>query len=171
MLRVSALSSRELLTVLRGLRTLDRDTKRHLRQSLKDMVLTAWQAELAKHASTSLESRVLVSTGRARVSDQNVRLTSASLSRSLSGGLKPSESYGPVEFGANPRPGAKEEAHSRKGTPFTRYRDPNRPFKKPNRRGYVVYPSAASIIPRVLAMYVQTFVRAIHEALEGKSNG
>lgn len=171
MLRVSALASRELLTVLRGLRTLDRDTKRHLRQSLKDMVLTAWQTELAKHASTPLESRVLAATGRARISDQNVRLTSASLSRSLSGGLKPSESYGPVEFGADPRPAAKERVTNRKGTTFTRYRDPNRPFKKPNRRGYVVYPSAANVIPRVFAMYVQTFVRGIHEALEGKSNG
>jgi hypothetical protein len=27
----------------------------------------------------------------------------------------------------------------------------------------------ANVIPRVLAMYVQTYVRAIHEALEGKS--
>lgn len=171
MLRISAYSSRELLTVLRGLRNLDRDTKRHTRQSLKGMVLEAWQAALRSRATTALESRVLAATGRARVSDQNVRLTSASLSRSLSGGLKPSESYGPVEFGAPPRPGATERVTNRQGTTFTRQRDPNKPFKAPNRRGYVVYPSAAEIIPRVMSMYVQTFVRAIYEALEGKSNG
>lgn len=171
MLRVSAYSSREVLAVLRGLGNLDRDTRRHTRQSLKGMVLEAWQAALNKRADTALESRVLAKTGRARVSDQNVRLTSASLTRSLSGGLKPSESYGPVEFGANPRPAAQERVTNRQGTTFTRTRDPNKPFKKPNRRGYVVYPAAAEIIPRILAMYVQTFVRAIHEALEGKSNG
>lgn len=171
MLRVSAYSSRELLHVLRGLRNLDRDTKKALRQNLKPMAEQAWKEALAQHADTRLEHRVLVDTGRARVSDQNVRLTSASLSRSLTGGLKPSASYGPVEFGAGPRPAARETATSRKGNKFTRHRDPNRPFKAPNRRGYVVYPAAASVIPRVLAMYVQTFVRAIHEALEGKSNG
>lgn len=169
MLRVSAYSSQELLTVLRGLRNLDRDTKKQLRRSLKAMAEQAWKELLERHASTKLERLVLTATGRVRVSDQNVRLTSASLSRSLSGGLKPSESYGPVEFGANPRPGAEETATSRRGKSFTRKRDPHRPFKAPNRKGNVVYPSAAQIIPRILAMYVQTFVRAIHEALEGKS--
>jgi len=171
MLRVSALSSRELLTVLRGLRTLDRDTKKVLRRELKGMAETAWKDALNRNADTKLERRVLADSGRVRVSDQNVRLTSASLSRSLTGGLKPSESYGPVEFGANPRPAATETVRGKGSGTFTRHRDPNRPFKKPNRRGYVVYPSAAQIIPRILAMYVQTFVRAIHEALEGKSNG
>lgn len=169
MLRVSAYSSRELLAVLRGLRNLDRETKKHLRRNLKQIAEQAWKQALAQHADTRLEHRVLVDSGRVRVSDQNVRLTSASLSRSLSGGLKPSENYGPVEFGASPRPGASERAMSRRGREFERNRDPNRPFKAPNRKGYVVYPAAASIIPRILAMYVQTFVRAIHEALEGKS--
>lgn len=169
MLRVSAYSSRELLLVLRGLRNVDKETKKHLRSNLKGMALEAWKQALARHADTRLEHRVLVDTARVRVSDQNVRLTSASLSRSLTGGLKPSQSYGPVEFGASPRPGATESVRNKKGTQFERTRDPNRPFKKPNRRGYVVYPSAASVIPRILAMYVQTFVRAIHEALEGKS--
>lgn len=170
MLRVSAYSSQELLTVLRGLRNLDRETKKHLRRNLKQMAEQAWKELLARFAKTRLEQLVLAATGRVRVSDQNVRLTSASLSRSLSGGLKPSEHFGPVEFGANPRPGATENVTSRKGKQFQRNRDPNRPFKRPNRRGNVVYPSAAMIIPRILAMYVQTFVRAIHEALEGKAS-
>lgn len=169
MIRVSAYSSRELLTVLRGLRNLDRETKKHLRRSLKQVAEQAWKQTLAQNASTRLEHRVLVDSGRVRVSDQNVRLTSASLSRSLSGGLKPSVNFGPVEFGATPRPGATERATSRRGKSFDRKRDPSRPFKRPNRKGYVVYPAAASVIPRILAMYVQTFVRAIHEALEGKS--
>lgn len=169
MLRVSAYSSQELLTVLRGLRNLDRETKKHLRRSLKTMAEQAWKAALAQRANTKLEQRVLVDSGRVRVSDQNVRITSASLSRSLTGGLKPSVSYGPVEFGADPSPGATETATSVRGKSFTRKRDPHRPFKRPNRKGYVVYPAAASIIPRILAMYVQTFVRAIHDALEGKS--
>lgn len=169
MLRVSVYSSRELLQVLRGLRNLDRETRKHQRQGLKGMVEHAWKQTLAQHANTRLEHRVLVDTARVRISDQNVRLTSASLSRKLRGGLKPSVSYAPVEFGAEPSPGATETVRAKNGGTFTRRRDPHRPFKAPNRRGYVVYPSIAAVVPRVLAMYTQTFLRAIHEALEGKN--
>lgn len=166
MLRVSAYSSREVLTVLRGLRNLDRDTKKQLRSHLRPMVLDAWRTELAKHASTQLEQRVLVDTGRAKVSDQNVRLTSATLSRSLTGGLKPSQHFGPVEFGAHPK---QAQALNPRGRGY-QTRNVHAPFKAPNRQGYVVYRAAAAVIPRVLAMYVQTYVRAIHEAFEGKSS-
>lgn len=166
MLRVSAYSNSQLLAVLRGLRNLDRETKKHLRANLKKMVQTEWQAELAARASTRTEQRVLVGTARAAVSDQNVRLKSASIGRSLSGGLKPSESYGPVEFGAPKR--VKTVRSTRRGTPYRTTRDVNAPMRAPNRRGYVVFPTLANIVPRVLAMYTQTFMRAIHEALEGK---
>lgn len=167
MLRVSAYSSRELLTVLRGLHNLDRDTKRHTRQYLKSLVQQAWQAAVAQHADTRLEQRVLVSTARARVSDQNVRLTSAQVGKSLSGGLKPSVNFGAVEFGADPR--VRTVQSQRKGTPYRSKRNTTAQLRPSNRRGYAVYPAAASVIPRVLSMYVQTFVRAFHEALEGKS--
>jgi hypothetical protein len=160
MLRVSVYSSRELLTVIRGLRNLDRETKKQLRAHLRPMVTQAWREALAARANTDLERRVLVDTARVKVSDQNVRLTSATLSRSLTGGLKPSAHYGPVEFGA-----ARLERTTSRGR-----RNVHAPFKQPNRRGYVVYPAAAAVIPRVLAMYVQTYARAIHEALEGKSS-
>jgi hypothetical protein len=151
MLRVSAYSSRELLTVLRGLRVLDRETKKQLRGHLRPMVLQVWQQAVAERASTRLQRRVLADTARTKISDQNVRLTSATLSRSLQGGLKPSEDWAPVEFGAGP------STRNAKA------------FGGADRSGKVVYPAMANVIPRVLAMYVQTYVRAIHEALEGKA--
>ncbi|GAA5205866.1 hypothetical protein [Microbacterium kyungheense] len=152
MIRVSAYSSRELLAVLRGLRNLDRETKKQLRGHLRPMVLQVWQQAVAERASTKLQRVVLADTARAKVSDQNVRLTSAQIGRARSGGLKPSQDWQPVEFGAG------RSTRNAKA------------FGPPNRSGKVVYPAAASVIPRVLAMYVQTFVRAIHEALEGKAS-
>lgn len=152
MLRVSALSSRELLTVLRGLRNLDRETKKQLRAHLRPMVLQEWQAAMAAKATTKLQNAVLVRTARARVSDQNITLTSATVGRSLVGGLKPSASWQAVEFGAGP---ATRNAKA---------------FGPPDRNGKVFYPAAANIIPRIIAMYVQTYARAIHEALEGKAS-
>lgn len=152
MLRVSAYSSRELLTVLRGLRNLDRDTKKHLRQHLRPMIREVWQEALAARATTKLQNAVLVRTARARVSDQNVTLTSATVGRSLTGGLRPSANWQVVEFGAGP---ATRNAKA---------------FGPPDRNGKVFYPAAAAVIPRVLAMYAQTYIRAIHEALEGKAS-
>lgn len=152
MFRVSAYSSRQLLGVLRGLRNLDRETKKQTRGHLRPMVLQVWKQAAAERASTKLQRVVLADTARAKVSDQNVRLTSAQIGRARSGGLKPSANWQPVEFGSGPS--------TRNAKAF----GPN------NRSGKVVYPAAASVIPRVLAMYVQTFVRAIHEALEGKAS-
>lgn len=166
MLRVSAYSNRELLLVLRGLGNLDRDTKKALRAHLRPMALAAWKQAAAQHADTRLEHRMLVDTARARVSDQNVRLTSASVGRSLAGGLKPSAGWAAVEFGANPS--RRTVSSQRKGTPYKSTRNTTAQLRRPNRRGYVVYPAAAAVIPRILAMYVQTYVRGIHEALEGK---
>lgn len=151
MIRVSAYSSRELLNVLRGIRNLDRETRKQTRAGLRSMIREAWQGELAQRADTRLQRRVLVDTARAVVSDQNVRLQSARMNRSLSGGLRPSSGFGPVEFGAGPR------VRNAKA------------FGGQARRGKVVYPTVAEIVPRVLAMYVQTFKRTIHEAFEGKA--
>lgn len=148
MLRVSAYSSRELLMVLRGLRNLDKDTRRHTRRGLTSMARDAWQQAVTARATRKVERLVLADTARVRVSDQNVRLTSATVGRALRGGLKPSLDWHPVEFGSGPQ---------------------SPQFKAPNRRGYVVYPAIAEMAPRILAMYVQTFVRAINEALEGRS--
>jgi hypothetical protein len=168
MLQVSAYSSRELLAVLRGLRNLDRDTKKALRANLRPMVTAAWKEALAAAANTRLEQRALVDTGRTKVSDQNVRLTSATVGRSLSGGLWPSEEFGGVEFGARPR--ERNVSSHRGGTRYSSTRNTTAQLKAPNRRGHVVYPAAASVIPRVLSMFVQTFIRGIHEALEGRKS-
>jgi hypothetical protein len=168
MLKVSAYSSRELLTVLRGLRNLDREARKHARGSLRTMAAQAWQELLSSKAATTLERLVLVATARVKVSDQNVRLTSAAIGRSRSGGLKPSEEYGAIEWGAD-RGKQRRVRSQRRGTDYTSTRHTTRQLEPNKRAGRVVYPAAAEIIPRILAMYVQTFVRSIHEALEGKS--
>lgn len=90
---------------------------------------------------------MLVATARVKVSDQNVTVTSASSKRkALSGGATPYRMGKAYEFGSRRVPGAK-------GT---------------NRSGYVFYPAAAKMIPRLLALWSQTTFRVIAEALEGK---
>lgn len=164
-MRISIFASKEFQAVAGAMRVLDRETKKRIRQETKDMTSREWAREVAETASTRLEHRVLVKTARVRVSDQNVSLSSASVGRSLSGGLKPSESFAAVEFGADPKKVA-YTARSRRGRTFQVKRNTRAQLRPRNSAGYVVYPAAANIIPRIASLWVQTVMRTTYEALE-----
>lgn len=165
--RISVFNSRELQAVLVAMKALDRDTKKHIRRELKSMAEPEWKEAVAANAEGRLEQRVLASTARVAVSDQNVQLKSAAIGRSMSGGAKPSEIYGPVEFGS----GLRKTTYSRRsknGGSHKVTRTTGRQFRPPTRSGWVVYPAAARLIPRIAALYVQTLVRGVHEAFESR---
>lgn len=166
-MRISIFASKELQAVAGAMRSLDRETKKRIRQETKDMAAKEWAREVAETASTRLEHRVLVKTARVRVSDQNVSLSSASIGRSLSGGLKPSESFAAVEFGADQKK-VTYTARSRRGRSFRVTRNTRGQLRPRNSKGYVVYPAAANIIPRIASLWVQTVMRTTYEALEGR---
>lgn len=148
-MRISVFDSRELLAVLAATRTLDREARKIIRRETKTVVQKAWQEGLERRASTRLERRVLVKTARAQASDQNVTLRSAASTRRLSGGLQPSTQWVGAELGSDDDP----------------------QFKFRNKKGYVVFPTVAEVIPRLAALWVQTWVRTAHEAFEGRSTG
>lgn len=169
LLRISVYSSRELQGLIARLRLVDRETRKAIRAATRGVALPIWQESLAAHANTRLEVRVLSNTGRVKVSDQNVTLTSATIGRKLSGGLDPKTDYHLVEFGAPDRDAFRSySATSRKGRAYTVRRRTQRQFKARNRTGYVVYPAAAEAIPRLASLWVQTAVRTLHELIEGK---
>jgi hypothetical protein len=92
---------------------------------------------------------MLAQTARITVSDQSVRVRSASSKRkALSGGATPFEQGKGFEFGSN-------KTHGRQ-------------MPRPRRRGYVFYPALAEMAPRIIALWVQTSVRVVYNALEGK---
>lgn len=148
-LRIDAKSSRELQAIILAIKRAPREVQTQIRKQTKAIGQAEWQAAMAKQATTLLEQRVLVSTARLSASNQNIRLSSATVGRPLSGGLSPKTSWGGVEFGS------------------ARYHQ----FRPRNRKGYVFYPAVARIVPRIAALWAQTTARVFGEALEGKSNG
>jgi hypothetical protein len=111
---------------------------------------------------------VIVDTAVVSVSNQNIRVQSAGRGRPLSGGLDPKIHYSPVEFGAH----AKGKTYSRtspKGKRHSVTRVMGTQFKPFRKKGYVFWPAAEEMTPRIASLYVQTVVRTIAEALEGKS--
>lgn len=144
-LRVSAKSSAALRATVLAIKSVDRDIRREVRGRVRKLATVDWQRAMGDHASTTLEHRVLVQTARVSVSDQNVRIRSAGSSRPAgSGGIIPVHEGRAVEFGTNK----------------------TKSLRRPRRQGYVFFPAAAEMVPQLLALWVQTTVRTIAEALE-----
>jgi len=167
MLKIDARSSRELRAILAALKNADREIQKQIRTQTKQAIVPEWQRALAREASTVPQSKVLVQTATATVSNQNIKLTAATKGRRLSGGLLPREGFGGFEFGAKVRQSTYTQ-RSPKGRPYRVTRRTGKQFPAYNARGRVFYPAVKRIVPRVASLWAQTTVRVIAEALEGK---
>ncbi|RJT89815.1 hypothetical protein D6T64_05630 [Cryobacterium melibiosiphilum] len=110
----------------------------------------------------------MVRTARVQVSDQNIKLKSGSLTKKLSGGLPVSEGAPVAEFGTKQDKKTTYARKSKGGGSHQVTRRTRHAFKPLNRKGYVVYPAAAEMIPRIASLWVQTTIRTFYEALERK---
>lgn len=171
MLRIDARSSRELRAIIFALSNAEKAIQSQIRKQTRAAILPEWKQALAENADTRPEFRALVNTGRATVSNQNIKLTSATIGKKLSGGLNPKTDYPGLEFGSDRAKKSTYTARSKNGKAFTVTRRTRAQLRPRNPKGYVFYPAVANMVPRVAALWAQTTVRVLHEALEGKSNG
>ena len=169
MLRIDVRSSRELQALILSIRQANKEIQKEIRTRTKPIVQTAWHKALAQEAMTRFEHRVLVDTARVAVSNQNVKLKAGGLAKKLSGGGRARDLYGPAEFGATYREARQRYRDHGNGTATKARRgSTGRQFRPRNPKGYVVYPAAARISPRLAALWTQTAVRTFYEALEKK---
>jgi hypothetical protein len=165
-LRISVKNSRELQGTIAALKTMPAELSKWIRQVTKAEMQPEWKRGLAEHARTRLDHRVLVDTARMAVSNQNVSLKSASVGRSLSGGLQPKVDYAAVEFGVDRSAVTTYEATSRKGKRYKVTRHTRRQLPPRIRNGRVVYPTASDLIPRLASLWVQTTVKTFYQVWE-----
>jgi hypothetical protein len=165
-MRIDATTSPEYRATILAIRSVPKTLQKMIRRETQRIAAPEWSKALAERAHTRVEQRVLVDTAVARVSNQNVKLMSASKGRPLSGGLDPKTDYAAVEFGADHgktatysrnRRGNRHEVtrHVSRGVPARRKAGP-------------FYGSVRNMIPRIGALLAQTTVRTIATALEGK---
>lgn len=166
-MRINVKDSRELLATIYALRAIDKTLAKQVRQYTKAIAAPEWTAALRQRGDTALERRVIVDTAVVSVTNQNVRVQSAGKGRPLSGGLNPKVDYPAVEFGAHAK-GTTYRRKSKGGGSHRVTRVMGTQFKAHNPRGYVFYPAAKEMVPRLAALWVQTTVRTIATALEGK---
>lgn len=161
-MRLDVKESRELKATILALRAIDKTISKQVRQHTKAIVAPEWNEALSRRARTRLERDVIVKTATVAVSNQNVRVRSASKGRPLSGGLNPRTEYPAVEFGADQ---GKTTTYNRRGHRVTRHTA--RQMRPRKAGGYVFWPAAKEMVPRLAALYVQTTVKTIAQALKG----
>lgn len=161
-MRVDVRGSEELRDVVLAINRSDRDVQRVIRQYTKSELTGPWLNELNQRASTVLEHRVVSQTATIAVSNQNIRVQSAAKGRKMTGGLLPKVDYPAVEFGAKQQ----KVTYKRKGHDVTR--NTRAQLRPRNLKGYVFYPAARHMIPRLASLWVQTVVRTYADIFDGK---
>jgi hypothetical protein len=164
--RLDVFKSPELLATIYALRAIDTTLQKKVREYTKAVASPEWKKALARRADTRLEHRVIVDTAVVSVSNQNVRIQSAGKGRPLSGGLNPKTDYPAVEFGMNAK-GVRYQRKSKRGGTHIVRRVIGTQFPARRREG-PFWQSAREMVPRMASLWVQTTVKTIGYALEGK---
>lgn len=167
-MRISVLNSRELLATVNVLKKADKEVAREIRQQTKEMIGPAWNRAVAENVTRRVEARVLADTTRVAVSNQNVTLKAASVGRNLPGGLSIKQQWQVIEFGGRSNKPRTYDARSRTGRNYSVTRNTTQQLRPSNRKGYVVYPAAARVIPRLASLWVQTTMRTYLDSFEGR---
>lgn len=162
-MRIDVRGSQELKDIVLAINRSDTAVQRAIRSFTKARLTRPWLDAINDNASTTLERRVIASTATVAVSNQNIRIQSAAKGRPLSGGLNPKTDYASVEFGGNRE---KKVTYGRKGGRVTRRTA--RQLRPRNGRGYVFYPAATRMIPRLASLWVQTVVKTYADIFDGK---
>jgi hypothetical protein len=162
-LRISVKGSDALKDMIWSLNQADREVQKQIRVQTKANLTRPWKDEIDRRAHTKLEQRVISDTATVVVSNQNIRIQSAAKGRKLKGGLQPKVHYRAVEFGS----GHQQRTYTRKGYKVTR--NTTAQFKPRTKEGYVFYPAAKEMIPRLASLWVQTVVKTYADIFDGKS--
>jgi hypothetical protein len=162
--RISLNIDSPLRSMLLAVRRAPAEVGKQINAHTKGPANTIWTDEVRERAATRLQQRVLVDTARVGVTNRNVALRSATVG-TLRKGVPASRLAAAAEFGVNP--GKIITSRSRKGNQYKRRL--GSAFPRTRRGGTVVYPAARDAIPRIAALWVQTAVRTILDALDGKN--
>lgn len=165
-MRIDVFKSPELLATIYALRSIDKTLQAQIRKATRSVAEPEWKKALAERALTKIEHRVIVDTARISASNQNVRAQAANVGRPLVGGLNPKIYYPAVEFGVKNKK-ATYNRTSRKGKRHKVTRTIGTGLPAPRKNG-PFWGSAKEMVPRLARLWVQTTVRTIATALEGK---
>lgn len=167
-LSIDARSAKDIQAVILALDIAHNDVAKTVRRYSQSIIAPEFKKAVTEHATTPQEFRVIAGTAGAQVSDRGVVLRAAMGAKKLSGGLVYDEARG-IEFGGHQA--RTQNYKSRRGSKTfqVKGRHTQRQFRPINSEGYVFYPAARVMIPRVRSLWVQTVLRMFRDAFEERS--
>lgn len=164
---LSVRNHEELRAVVLAFKALDRTLKRDINAQTRAVLGPVWQQEVAARLRTPMDSLVLGA--GVRVKAGNPPVVQAATSRKAIGGrLRPANDWQGWEFGSEGYRRTTYDRRSKNGGTHTVTRNTMTQMPPRYRTGRVAYPALAATAPRMAALWVQTVVRAVHLAAEGK---
>lgn len=150
-------------------RTLPRELKNDLRRFQRSEAGPIWREEVrANLGANDISARVFKSGNTVKAGAQMV-LRAAGSSKKLSGGGVVSDLIKSAEWGAKNREATtKYNRRSPKGKSHTVTRRASRQSPAYRKGGYVVKPASQKAIKRITSLSVQTVMRKLYDASEGR---
>lgn len=158
---------REIRAAVLALKRVDKDLRRDINARVRDTIKPVWERSLAQRVKWAPE-QVILKGARVAAGNPPALVAAASTRRWRPGSsLVPRDDWHALEYGASNR-GAfvSYERRSPNGGTHTVRRRTKAHLMPRRRNGYVIGPAVADIAPRVAALFVQSVVRSVMDALE-----
>jgi len=173
---LSVKGSKQLQAVVLALKTVEPNLRPEMYARTRSKILPDWTTGIQERINAQPYSKVntaLLKGQRVAVGTQGVSVLAAQSSKAVRKGstLTPSKNWAAAEFGTKPR---EQLISGRRGaTKYAYRRKIMTGFLANNRKGKFAFRQAEEIISRSVAMWVQTVVQVISEAVEEgeKTNG
>lgn len=163
--RVTVTGARQLGTAVRLLRGVDRDARRQVTAELRRVLPAAWASEVDSRTNTAQDRAVL---GGAKVRLGGTTPTLVAATRTPSGGAR---IWREVEFGDGNKTAVTYtgQVYRNRGVRMTRRTQEQLPDR--DRSGRVLYRAVHAMGPRIYALWSQTVIRTVFDALRGGAGG
>lgn len=155
----------EMKAAVLAMKRADAYVRREVSQRMKETMTPAWKQEVTNHLHGESMERAMILPGTRIAAGNPPQLIAANSKRTIGsgGGLTPDKHWKGWEFGANYNTLSRPMT-SKNGKSYKRHAMRHLPAK--NKQGYVVYPAAAKILPRVASYWCQSVVKAFMDAAE-----
>jgi len=166
---ISVKGSKELQAIVLALKTVDKTLRPEMYARTRQHILPDWTTGIQERINAQPYSKVntaLMKGQRVSVGTQGVSVLAAQSSKAVSPGstLTPRQNWAAAEFGTKPR---EVVVRGRRGSTQYNYRRKIMTgFLPNNRKGKFAFRQAEEIISRSVAMWVQTVVQVISEAVD-----
>lgn len=147
-----------------ALKVADREIRSDISKRMRGTMSPVWKSEVTQNLTGAgrMEARMLVPGTRIAAGNPPA-LVAASGNRKIGRGLTANRNAAGFEFGASD---ATRRQRSGRGPNKTYTRHVMRHLPARNRKGRVVYPAAAEVLPRVASFWAQSVIRAFMDAVE-----